>query len=88
MKRRILDAAIALPTTLVLAFILSASIHLDTPTPSATVADAQHAASAQARLDAARNALCGRAGWAEQPDGSTRCLGQSERQAITAQVQP
>lgn len=85
--RRLFDAALGLLATLVFALVLSASVQLDRPTDTATLRDARQSASAQARLDQARWAMCGRGGWAEQPDGSTRCLPSNKPQTL-AQVRP
>lgn len=88
MMRRLYDAMLILLFVLAMALALSASMQLDGPT-TPTQRDAAQAASAQARLDKARTAMCGRAGWAEQLDGSTRCLNAaSTHPTKLAQVRP
>lgn len=86
--RRLYDAMLILFFVLAMALTLSASMQLDGVT-TPTQRDASKAASAQARLDKARTAMCGRAGWAEQSDGSTRCLPRPHNpQTRVAQVKP
>jgi hypothetical protein len=83
------------------ALVLASSHLLDGPTDHAhewaqsqDLIAAQKAASAQARFDAAAKAICGNADWAEQADGSVRCVprkGKGQGTIVTAsttQVQP
>ena len=85
--QRLIDAAVIMLFVIALALALSASMQLDSNTDTTTQRDAQQRASAQQRLDHARFVMCGQAGWAEQPDGSTRCLKSPRNRSTLAQVQ-